>query len=282
MAKQRRIHEKLDEIFSKEIFFIVGFTRPGANWLQRVLDAHPDICCKGEGHFTDHLYPMLGRTIGLYNQQTQRSKRLLELTGDKGESADFSFNDLEYLLGRIIGLVFNRWVGDSPVRCIGEKTPENSLNMELLSRAVPKAKFIHVIRDGRDEAVFAWEFSRRVYGEKLNKKYPDFASFSKTFARKWSSAVGKARLHGRNNPDSYMEVRCEDIYIDPAPVVTDLLLYLGMEAGEGAVSACLEAGQEGASPGASTAHREKYFDEDSLRVFHRYGGELLKLMEYEV
>ncbi len=274
--------ERLDKIFDKKIFFIAGFTRPGTNWLQRALNAHPDILCNGDGHFTDLLYPALCRTLGNYNQQTIRSKSLLEQTGDQGLTADLSFGDLDFLLRQTIGLILSRWAGDGQFKCIGEKTPENALDMWLLGRAVPDAKFIHVIRDGRDEVVFAWEFSKQVLGDKLYDEYPDFAAFSEGFSKKWSAGVGRAHRFGRANPDCYMEVRCDKIYLEPAPVIAELLEYLGMEAGDATVSGCVEAGMNGASPGGSSVNREKYFDDDSLRVFHRYSGELLKLLDYEV
>ncbi len=274
--------ERLDKIFDKEIFFVVGFTRPGANWLQRALDAHPDILCKGDGHFTDQLYPLLCQALGNYNRKTIRTKSLLEQTGDEGLTANLSFSDLDFLLRQIIGLILGRWAGNAQFKCIGEKTPENALDMWLLNRAFPDAKFIHIIRDGRDEVIFAWEFSKRVLGDKLHDEYPDFAAFSERFSKKWSAGVGRAHRFGRANPDRYMEVRCDEIYLDPAPVVADILQYLGMDAGNEMVSGCVEAAMNGAPPSGSSANREKYFDDDSLRVFHRYSGELLKLLGYEV
>jgi len=33
------------------VFFIVGFAKSGTSWVARILDAHPEILCKGEGIF---------------------------------------------------------------------------------------------------------------------------------------------------------------------------------------------------------------------------------------
>jgi hypothetical protein len=38
-----------DRIFP--VFFIVGFAKSGTSWVARILDAHPEILCKGEGIF---------------------------------------------------------------------------------------------------------------------------------------------------------------------------------------------------------------------------------------
>ena len=33
------------------VFFIVGFAKSGTSWVARILDAHPEVLCKGEGIF---------------------------------------------------------------------------------------------------------------------------------------------------------------------------------------------------------------------------------------
>ena len=30
-----------------------GAPKSGTTWLQRLLDAHPEVCCSGEGHFVE-------------------------------------------------------------------------------------------------------------------------------------------------------------------------------------------------------------------------------------
>jgi len=36
---------------SMPIFFVLGVGKSGTTWLQRMLDQHPEILCKGEGWF---------------------------------------------------------------------------------------------------------------------------------------------------------------------------------------------------------------------------------------
>jgi hypothetical protein len=48
------------------------------------------------------------------------------------------------------------------VKFIGKNTPDNVLYLPILGRLLPKARFIHVIRDGRDSAVSGWFRNVRV------------------------------------------------------------------------------------------------------------------------
>ena len=47
----------LAALTGKQMFFIGASPRTGTTWLQLLLDAHPDISCRGEGHFFDSLKP---------------------------------------------------------------------------------------------------------------------------------------------------------------------------------------------------------------------------------
>jgi len=64
----RRTLIGLSQILDKKHFFIVGLTRPGTAWLQHAINAHPDALCKGEGHFTNALFPLLGKAFADYNK----------------------------------------------------------------------------------------------------------------------------------------------------------------------------------------------------------------------
>jgi len=80
----------------------------------------------------------------------------MQLAGLQGNAAGFTFEDVEYLMQSAVMLMMQRWVPeDEDVSCIGEKTPEHVLSLELLDRLFPNMRVIHVVRDGRDEAASA-------------------------------------------------------------------------------------------------------------------------------
>ena len=60
----KRIHQVLD----RQIFFVGGAPKSGTTWLQKALDAHPEIMCSGEGHFLDKFALNLNEMIKDYNK----------------------------------------------------------------------------------------------------------------------------------------------------------------------------------------------------------------------
>lgn len=281
MVDYPRMVDRISRVFDKEVFFITGCTKPGTAWIQSALDAHPEVCCKGEGHFADGLYPLLGRSIELYNRHSRRGASRRPGAGIATPANGFTHGELDFILAQAIGVCFSRWVGDAPVRCIGDKTPEHSMYLDLLARVVPRSRFVHVVRDGRDEAISVWDFNRRVNAGELAKQHPTFESFVDSFAKTWGDSVAKAHAFGRDNPERYLEIFGEDLVNDPDPVIRDLFRFLRLEEGEKEISLCLQAGAATVPPGEDSGMWRTRFEDKALATFRRHAGELLKLLGYD-
>ena len=87
----------------------------------------------------------------------------------------------------------------------GEKTPTYVQKMKLIQRAIPEARFVHVIRDGRDVALSV-----------LDRTVRDLTAGD--IAKRWQKKITKAR---EDSPklDHYMEIRYEDLILDTEPVL---------------------------------------------------------------
>jgi hypothetical protein len=70
---------------------------------------------------------------------------------------------------------------------------------------LPEARFIHLIRDGRDVAI-----SRRKRGMGADKPLADTA-------RRWRRRIENARKQARRLRGRYLELRYEDLVADPEP-----------------------------------------------------------------
>lgn len=275
------MQDRIGRVFDKQVFFITGWTMPGTAWIQHALDAHPEVYCKAEGHFADGLYPLLGRSMELFNRQSRRRTARRRAAGIEDAAGGFTHGDLEFILAQAIGLGLGRWAGDAPVRCIGDKTPEHVMFLDLLARVVPGARFVHVVRDGRDEAVSVWDFNRRVNADGFAKQQPTFESYIDTFAKTWSDSVAKARSFGRDNPERFLQIFFEDLLNEPEPVIRDLFRFLRLDEGEKEISLCLEAGAATAPPGEEPGMWRGRFEDKALAAFQRNAGELLKLLGYD-
>ncbi len=87
----------------------------------------------------------------------------------------------------------------------GDKTPIYVKRMRLISDVLPEARFIHLIRDGRDVAL-----SRRRRGMGAGKPIADAAE-------RWRRRITLARRQARRLRGRYLELRYEDLVADPEP-----------------------------------------------------------------
>lgn len=132
--------------------FLVGVPRSGSTMLRLILDSHPCVFSTvelpwiGGNYFVDGYGPEVSMR-GLY-------RRLLH------SSADASWNDVDGLRSACRSFVEQLVRGAMTARgktVWVEKTPDNIIQVPFLAELFPDAKFIRVIRDGRDVALSTLE-----------------------------------------------------------------------------------------------------------------------------
>ncbi len=287
------LRQTIDDTFAKKLFFVMGSIRSGTTWLQLVLDGHPEIACRGEGHFTSFLAPDLERAMNHYN-------KLID-----GKNKDI-FNEIEgfpllqrehvlFLLASAIGLQMAQYAEGKAVRAIGERTPDNIRALETLHEMFPEARFIQIIRDGRDAAVSGWFHNLRVSPDWTRKTFGTLPRYVGNFARNWVREVKAGRAFEKRYPAQYTEIRYEDLKQDTAAGVKPLLEFLGVDTGKKAVAQCCTAGDfkrlaGGREPGKENrdSHFRKgtvgdwreHFDAEATEAFERHAGKLLKQLDY--
>ena len=286
----------IEKVFEKQIFFVVGVMKSGNTWLQFLLDAHPEICCKGEGHYFDVLAPAIYRAFQDYNNQSAKRIEAFKQSEFVDDSPLYSIGQLNQILAMAIGLSFVQWVGDADVKCIGDKTPVNITALTLLGTMFPAAKCVHIIRDGRDAAIATRIRDLQINREATLREFESFDACIENFAKNWVGRIKQARDFGATSPDRYFELRYEDLHRGPQPIVRGLFEFLGVDAGDDVVSECINAasferlsggrkrGQEKAG-----AHMRKgvvgdwrnHFDEAAQATFHKQAGDLLKELGYD-
>ncbi len=103
-----------------------------------------------------------------------------------------------------------------------EKTPSNVLRFGFVRRRFPRAKLVHVIRDGRDVVCSL----RRQPFSKVDDASWNSAAAARRCALQWRTHV-IAGLRFRNDP-AYHEVCYEALVRDPEPALRALLAFLGL------------------------------------------------------
>ena len=96
----------------------------------------------------------------------------------------------------------------------GDKTPDHAACMHVLARALPEARFIHIIRDGRDVAASL----RGLPFAPGDGGIESIAAF-------WRDTTWRTRRAGAQLPH-YIEVRYESLVAEPEAVLRELCTFL--------------------------------------------------------
>jgi hypothetical protein len=184
--------------------FIVGVTRSGTTLLRLMLDAHPDMAIPPETHFV----PQLIRTTRKRGAGCEEAHGVV--TGHR-QWGDFDLDSGELLrrycsLDRIdpettIRTFFELYAEREGKPRWGDKTPNYVKRMRQIERWIPEARFIHMIRDGRDAALSRFK--------RILKEPPPM----ETVAERWVKKIQGARADAEKL-DHYIEVRYEDLVRD--------------------------------------------------------------------
>jgi Sulfotransferase family len=148
--------ERLLSLARRQIFLVGGAPRSGTTWLQYLLDAHPDISCRGEAHFAKHLAEPLQQAMAARRQAIAAKNETV--FAEQGGYPLPGSDDAELLWGTAILLALERQCAAKPCSAVGEKTPENVFFFPRLKRLFPQAKLIVIARDPRDLLSSAWHF----------------------------------------------------------------------------------------------------------------------------
>ena len=205
--------------------FVVGMNRSGTTLLRMMLDAHPDLTIPPETHFVPDL-------IKAAREDDATPESALEAMKSAREWGDFGFSD-EEMLGRLRALpeikpgpavrtFYAAYTEEQGKPRWGEKTPTYVQKMKLIQRAIPEARFVHVIRDGRDVALSV-----------LDRTVRDLTAG--VVAKRWQKKITKARgdspqLH------HYMEIRYEDLILDTEPVLRSVCEFIELPWDDGLLS----------------------------------------------
>lgn len=235
------LHDAIGQILAKTLFFIGGSPKSGTTWLQLMLDAHPAVRCRGEGHLMNRLGPALQQSLNDHNRYLDGKRAHLA----EGQSAfpPFATADLGYLMTAAIALSLRRFGNGPGVRAIGEKTPDNVEHFHQFAALLPNARFLHIVRDGRDCAVSSWFHNLRADAARTRAAFPTIGAFTRDVVKTWRKLVEAGLGFNRLHPDRCLTVRYEDLATRPEAILRAILSFLGVDAGPAVIAACIAAGR---------------------------------------
>lgn len=215
----------MSESVTWESVFIIGAARSGSTWLQALLGAHPRIATTVE-------LSLFHRFVGPWMAAWQFEENVLAAKGVP-QGLRYVINEGEFraFLRAFVRTCYERVYERKPgATHVLDKQPGYSPHVLLIDELLPRARFVHLIRDGRDVAV-----SMRNAGPAMAFGPVTAASA----ARLWAKAVRDART-ARCFGDRYIEIRYEDLLRDTRSVLAEIFAACGIPASHGDIDAIVE------------------------------------------
>ena len=274
--------------------FIVGCPRSGTTLLQRLLDAHREVAVIPETLWIARIYE---HRSGLTDEGLV-TPRLIDRLLAKPRFVRLGIEraDLERLIGgggrpyaSFVSDIFELYGRRRGKRLVGDKSPGYVRSIPTLHGLWPEARFVHLIRDGRDVALSAvsWKKADRVLG--------DFRTWPSdpwtTAALWWERSVRLGReAASALPPEVYLEVRYESVVAEPESACRQICAFLSLpydpgmlrfHAGRTTPDPALSSKRQWLPPTSGLRDWRSEMSAEALQQFEAAAGDLLAELGYE-
>jgi len=228
--------------------FLLGCARSGTSIFGEALAAHPDIT------YLFELSPTWNSIV------------------EEGADHRLDASSATPEVARQVYAEFSQRLRGEPGEVLLEKNPKHVLRLPFLAELFPWARFLHIVRDGRDTAaslmfrnrgpvwghlqVPGWKELLERYGEENHVRC----------AHQWRIAVETARADGARLDDRCREVRYEDLVQGPLAVAEEALAFMGLDAPEAVAEFCGKIQDETEGSYHALKQVRHYVDNHSRRV----------------
>jgi hypothetical protein len=216
---------------------IVGSPRSGTTLLRLMLDAHSELAIPPETGFLT-----IGSTLsGKGDKLRENFHHAIVNYGEPLPSwADFDISKEDFWSALSDVKPFNISEGYRAFYRLyatrrgkprwGDKTPIYCKHLDTIRRVLPEARFIHIIRDGRDAAL------------SLRQMWFSPGWDIETQACYWRDCIVAARRAGVGHPD-YLEIRYEELILNPRATLEQVCAHVDLTYENGMLSYNERAGE---------------------------------------
>ena len=214
---------------SEQPVFVIGCHRSGTNLLYDML-----LSAGGFAVYRGYLplYKMLIPRFGSMEVAESRKQIVDTWMHSKGfrrtglEAGDLTARLLDSCRngGDFIRIVMDAVAQQQAVPRWAVYDPDNVLYLPQIKADIPKALFVHIVRDGRDIAV-----SLKKMGEFRPIPWSRKPATLEATALYWKWMVQTGRRNGQLFPDDYLEVRYEELVTAPQPTLQTLGRFIGQD-----------------------------------------------------
>jgi len=201
------------------LLFVCGFPSGGTDLTKTVLNAHPDVYINGEMPFlkdlVQHGYNRHTRFTGSTDIKALQDLLTKLDVWHNIENIDYDFSlDMETKRELVLEDVLRTCFSNNASPVWGNKTPQNTENIELLLELFPSAYFLIVTRDVRDVCL-SW---RNKWGRDVI-----------WCAAKWAERMRKGWVTTQSLPaERYLFVKFEDLLSNTEMICKGICQFLGV------------------------------------------------------
>lgn len=217
--------------------FIIGNPRSGTTLLRLMLTCHREISIPPESGYILWLKDKYRYWSDKSNNKENIDSFLSDLFRAKkfdtwqmnrlvleAEIHKYSPSNYAELIALINMCYANKF--DKRIRVWGDKNNYYLNHIDEITDLFPSAKFIHIVRDGRDVACSYREVMSSFSGQRFSPALPIAIS---DIANSWSGNVVKIHCQFQKKEFSSFCIRYEDLVVDPEGQLTALCEYIGFE-----------------------------------------------------
>jgi len=211
------------------IAFIAGSGRSGTTWLQLMLGSHPAVATAQESQLFNNYLSKLVRQWEAELRYPETSELRFHGISSYIDTAEFYQLLRQFAEGVYAPILAQK----ASAKLFLEKSPNNSLHLPVIQACFPKAKIIHVIRDGRDVASSILA-ARKDWGKYWSHRGIEDA------ALEWKTAVNTSRAACISS-SSYLEVKYEDLLENGYSKLEEIFSFLSIPSTEEEIKAIYDA-----------------------------------------
>lgn len=265
---------------------VLGVRRSGTTLLRVMLDRNPAVAIPDESYFVPQLARRHRGTVDpdAFLDDLRRIPTLVEWELSPDHVAPLLTAGMT--TGEAVAAVFEAYAAERGKPRWGDKTPLYMQHLPLLERLFPTARFVHLVRDGRDAALSFLSVPGGIMTEGWG--HPRDAA---GFAAQWATEVRDAQALGRRvGPDRYLELRYEALVAAPPGSLRDVCRFADLPYDDAML------GYVGETEAARKEHQQRLNEPPRVGVrdwrtemgatertaFEAVAGDLLEALGYEV
>jgi hypothetical protein len=211
--------------------FIVGCPKSGTTLLRRMVDAHPLVAIPNEQHWLPKWFEQRNGVTPEGFATPELLSKLLEyekfsrMRIDREELERLIESDVPTKYSSFVSGVFDLYGKARGKPLVGDKTPAYVRSIPTLHALWPEAKFVHIIRDGRDVCLSTINWDR-VF--KIARRFAAWSQDPVSTAAlwwEWNVTLGR-ESGGLLEQDLYYELRYEALIANPSEECAKLCKFL--------------------------------------------------------